>query len=81
MWNYYCFIIFTVIAYLILTDNSISQYVVYLTSTIKFNYEKTKWWILNNPKNPIVRYFMYRRSLKMAKEILKEFGIEDNNDK
>ena len=31
------------------------------------------WWIINNPRNPIVKYLMWRRSMKMAEDIMKEF--------
>jgi len=39
-------------------------------------YEKLKWWVLYNPQNPIVRWHMNRKSLKMAEELMKEL----NND-
>ena len=34
---------------------------------------------LNNPKNPIVRYFITRRSHKMAEELLKQ--LKDHESK
>jgi hypothetical protein len=39
---------------------------------IKFEYEKKKWWFLNNPRNPVVKYLMWRRSYKLAKELQDE---------
>jgi hypothetical protein len=36
------------------------------------NYEKQKWWLLNNPRNPIVKYLMWRRAYKLAKELQRE---------
>ena len=48
-----------------------------LTQLAKVQYEKTKWWILHNPANPIVKYFMWRNSIKLAEELMKEF--EESN--
>lgn len=44
-----------------------------LTQLARVQYEKTKWWILHNPANPIVKYFMWKRAMKLAKEIEKDF--------
>jgi hypothetical protein len=44
-----------------------------LTQLAKVQYEKTKWWILYNPANPIVKYFMLRSSMKLAKELIEEY--------
>lgn len=73
---YISFLIFAVIAYLIITDNSIAAFVDYIFKLIKFDYQKKKWWLLNNPRNPIVKYFMWRRSYKLAKELQRE--LESN---
>lgn len=73
---YISFLIFAVIAYLIVTDNSIAAFVDYIFKLIKFDYQKKKWWLLNNPRNPIVKYFMWRRSYKLAKELQRE--LESN---
>ena len=70
---YIYLLIFACIAYLIITDESISRAVVLLSYWIKFQYEKTKWMILHSPRNPIVKYLMYRKSLKIAEELIKEF--------
>ena len=70
---YIWFLLFIIAAYLIVTDNSVSQSVYYVSKLFKFQYEKTKWWLLNNPKNPIVRYLMWRRAMKIAKELEEEF--------
>jgi hypothetical protein len=70
--NYIYFIIFFCIAYLIITDNSVAKGFYMLTQLAKVQYEKTKWWILHNPANPIVRYIMWRRAYKLAQELQKE---------
>jgi hypothetical protein len=44
---------------------------------VRVQYEKTKWWVLYNPANPIVKYLMWRRSMKLAKELVDE--LESKN--
>jgi hypothetical protein len=70
--SYVYFIIFFCIAYLIITDQSVARAFYMLTQLIKFQYEKTKWMILHDPRNPIVRWNIERRSYKLAKELQKE---------
>ena len=64
--------IFACIAYLIITDPSIARAVTLLSQMMKFQFDKTKWMILNNPRNPIVRWNMERRAYKLAKELQDE---------
>jgi hypothetical protein len=70
---YISFLIFAVLAYLIATDSSIATFVDYVFKLIKTDYEKKKWWLLNNPRNPVVKYLMWRRSMKLAKELMDEY--------
>ena len=74
---YIWFFLFVVSAYFIITDDSIARAFYYVTKLLKFQYGKTKWWLLNNPRNPIVKYLMWRRAMKLAKELEKEF-IKNN---
>ena len=71
--SYIYFVIFFCIAYLIITDQSVSRAFYMLTQLARVEYEKAKWWILHNPANPIVKYFMWRRSMKLAKELMDEY--------
>ena len=75
---YIWFFLFVIAAYFIITDNSVAQAVYYVSKLLKFQYGKTKWWLLNNPRNPIVKYLMWRRAMKLAKELEKEF-IKNND--
>jgi predicted transcriptional regulator len=75
--SYIYLLIFACIAYLILTDASIARAVVLLSQMMKFQYDKTKWMILNDPRNPIVKYFMWKRAYKLAEELQKE--LEDKS--
>lgn len=75
---YIWFFLFVISAYFIITDDSIARAFYYVTKLLKFQYGKTKWWLLNNPRNPIVKYLMWRRAMKLAKELEKEF-IKNND--
>ncbi len=75
--TYIYFVIFFCIAYLIVTDQSVARAFYMLTQLAQVQYEKTKWWIMHNPANPIVKYFIWRKSMKMAEELMKEF--QDKN--
>jgi len=68
------FVIFALVAYFIATDNSVAKAFYMLSELAKIQYEKVKWWLIHNPANPIVKYFIWRRSYKIAKELQKEFA-------
>jgi hypothetical protein len=61
------------VGYLILTDISVAYAFTLVSKLIKFQYEKQKWWLLHNPRNPVVKWFMWRRALRIAKQLEKEF--------
>jgi hypothetical protein len=74
MTSYYLwFGIFIFVFYLVATDDSVAYAFLLVSKIIKFQYEKTKWWLLNNPRNPVVKWLMWKRALKLAKELEKEF--------
>jgi hypothetical protein len=62
---------------LIITDQSVAKAFYMLTQLARVEYEKVKWWVLHNPANPIVKYFMWKRSMKLAKELMDE--LESKN--
>jgi hypothetical protein len=74
---YFCFFIFATLAYFIVTDESVARFTYLIFELARVRYEKTKWWILHNPANPIVKYLMWRRSWKLAKELMKEYERKD----
>jgi len=65
------------VGYLIVTDNSVAYAFALVLKLIKFQYEKQKWWLLHNPRNIIVRWMMYRNSMRMAKELMEEFAEKE----
>ena len=77
MTYYAWFIVFAVVAYFIATDESIAAAFYYITRLIKNRYLIFQWWFIHNPRNIIVRFLIDRRSMKMAKELMKE--LEEKN--
>jgi len=71
---YFWFFLFAISAYFIITDESIAKLVYYAIKLLRSQYEKTKWWVLHNPRNPVVKYIMWRRAMKLAKEIEKSLN-------
>ena len=74
---YIYFIIFFCIGYLIVSDATVARLFVLLTELARIQYQKIKWWVLYNPRNIIVRWMMYRNSMRMAEELMKEFEGRD----
>jgi len=77
--SYIYLIIFFCIAYLIITDQSVAKGFYMLTQLARVQYEKVKWWVVHNPANPIIRYFMWRRSMRLAKELMEELAEKNKN--
>ncbi len=71
--QYIYLVIFFCLGYLIVTDQSIAKAVVFVTQIAKNKFQVFKWWFIHNPKTPWARYSMYRNSMKMAEELMKEF--------
>tara|TARA_B100000085_G_C18257617_1_gene396698 strand:- start:153 stop:395 length:243 start_codon:yes stop_codon:yes gene_type:complete len=69
--------IFAVVSYFILTDENVAAAFYYVIQLAKTNIRKRWWWLTNNPKNPIVRYLIWRRSMKMAKQIRSAINNEN----
>ena len=78
--KYIYFIIFFCISYLIITDENIAGLISYSSNLLRLYCEKIKWIILNDPRNPIVKYLIYKKSLRMAEEIIKEFENKRDNE-
>ena len=74
---YFWFGIFMFVGYLIVTDISVAYVFTLVSKLIKFQYEKQKWWLFHNPRNPIVKWLMWRNSVRMAKELMKEFAEKE----
>ena len=67
---------FAVAAYIIVTDERASAAFVYAFRLVSTNIRRHWWWLTNNPRNPVVKYLIYRRSLRLAKELMAEINKE-----
>ena len=65
--------IFAVAAYFILTDEGVAAAFFYVTRLVKAYIQRQLWWLLHNPRNPVVKYMMWRRSMKLAQELIDEY--------
>lgn len=69
---YFWFFLFAIAVYFIATDESVAKLVDYTSKLLRFQYEKTKWWFIHNPKTPWARYSIHRRSIKLAEDLMKD---------
>ena len=69
--------LFAVVAYVIVTDDRAAAAFLYVSKLANTEIKRHWWWLTNNPKNPVVKYMIYRRSLRIAKELM----VEINKDK
>ena len=66
--------LFLIIGYFVVTDKSLATFLVLTQKRIELEYEKLKWRIMQSPDNPIVKYMIWRRSIKLAEELRKELN-------
>ena len=71
--NYILFALFAVVMYFIVTDESIAAAFYYVIKLGQGYIQRQWWWLLHNPRNPVVKYMMWRRSMKLAKELMDEY--------
>ena len=72
--HYIILTLFAVAAYFIVTDDSVAAAFYYVTRLAKAYIQRQLWWFTHNPRNPVVKYIIYRRSLKLAKELMAEIN-------
>ena len=65
---------FAVVAYIIVTDERAAAAFVYVSKLANTEIKRHWWWLTNNPRNPVVKYLIYRRSLRLAKELMAEIN-------
>lgn len=75
---YIIFALFAVVAYFIVTDENVAAAFTYVLELVSFQIKRKWWWITNNPNNPIIKYIVWRRSMKTAKELLKKIKEKQN---
>ena len=67
--QYLWLVVFSFALYFIITDESIAAAFYYAVRLIRSKVDYRIWWLKNDPSNPIVKHLMYRRNLKLAKEL------------
>jgi hypothetical protein len=67
--QYICFLIFGICLYAIITDPNVARAFDYVLQLAKSKINHHVWWMKNDPSNPIVKYMIYRKNLKLAKEL------------
>jgi hypothetical protein len=71
---------FGTVIWFISTDESVAEFVVLVGEYIKTKTRIYWWWITNNPRNPIVKFSINRRSHREAKKLLKIINEERNRN-
>ena len=66
--------LFAVAAYFIVTDESVAAAFYYVIKLVSTNIRLRWWWLTNNPANPVVKYLTYRRSLRLAEELIEKIN-------
>ena len=70
---------FCVVAWFIAMDESVAEFVVLVGEYIKTKTRISWWWITNNPRNPIVKFLINRRSHRESFEKLLKMIHEERN--
>ena len=73
------FAIFAVAMYFVVTDESIAAAFYYVTKLATAYIRRQWWWLMHNPRNPVVKYLIYRHSLKMAEKIMAEINTKEES--
>jgi len=71
------FALFAVVMYFIVTDESIASAFYYVIKLGQGYIQRQWWWLLHNPANPVVKYMIHRRSLKMAEEMMRQINTKE----
>ena len=72
--QYLWLIVFASALYFISTDESVAAAFYYVTRLAKAYIQRQWWWFSHNPHNPVVKYLIYRRSLKLAEDMMAQIN-------
>jgi hypothetical protein len=67
-----CAILFAILAYLILTDKNVADYLTLVFKMTRLNIERMFWMIRLHPKNPITNLMMRWKYERIARELREE---------
>jgi hypothetical protein len=67
-------VFFVVVAYMMIVDKNVSDYIILVFKITKINIERVYWMIKLHPKNPVTNLMMWKKYNKIAKELEKELN-------
>jgi len=68
LYFYFWGFLLIIIVYFIVSDPGIGQLVYMFGRWLDINFQKYKWMLLNDLRNPIVKWMIWRKSMKMAEK-------------
>jgi hypothetical protein len=76
-----CLVIFGILAYLIITDKNVAEYLTLIFKMSRLNAERMLWMIKFHPRNPITNLMMKWKYDRLARELEKELSdrLSDSN--
>jgi hypothetical protein len=74
-----CLVIFGILAYLIITDKNVAEYLTLIFKMSRLNAERMLWMIKFHPRNPITNLMMKWKYDRLARELEKEFSDKLSN--
>jgi hypothetical protein len=74
-----CLVIFGILAYLIITDKNVAEYLTLIFKMSRLNVERMLWMIKFHPRNPITNLMMKWKYDRLARELEKEFSDKLSN--
>ena len=78
--QYLWLIVFASALYFISTDESIAAAFYYVIRLGNTYIQRQWWWITHNPRNPVIKYIMYRHSLKLAEELIQKINTDKEKE-
>lgn len=69
---YTIFIVFAVIAYMIVVDSNVAKFIELMSRMVVINLKRLYYLFVYHPNNKIAAWMMERRINKMAKQLQKE---------
>ena len=71
-------IIFSIVAYLMIVDKNVADYLTLVFKMTKMNIERMFWMIRLHPKNPITNMMMKWKYDQIARELERELQSKDS---
>jgi len=69
IYYYSLFTVFGIVAFMIVVDKNVGEYILLSIKMLKINIERLKWMAIYHPNNPITTWWMNRKLKKFIKEM------------